>query len=390
LALAQAGTAAAGRAPDPFEDVEEILPERAPPRRVAAPAPDAAAPGSTAPGSTSPGSTSPATGPIAPGLTGPVDWVRDAIGADLSPAPLAMPEGTFVARRPGRIARVGSGHLVFVPDRTAGGTIPVPGEGPMLLLPNQAVGRLESALGASTLERVVLSGEVTVYGGRNYLLLSAFSRAETSETTPEAAPTAAAAPAAAQDGASASPAAADARSQDSGSIADDPDVAALLAELDASGPLRGIAPLPTAPLPTAPQAVAAATGAASGAASGVGSSAAAPASAAGTEPTRSSGADQAPVEGTYLVRRTGRLAMLASGALAIVFDNDQDTAGTSADAPLTLLPCRLLAGLEQAVGTRGDGQELIVSGRVFTFGQRGYLLPTLFQRPSRVGIDPVQ
>lgn len=88
-------------------------------------------------------------------------------------------------------------------------------------------------------------------------------------------------------------------------------------------------------------------------------------------------------EGEVLFRRRARMARQAAGEWAIVFDNDLDAGGRQ---PLIPLPCLALEELERSVSAAEDGIVVEVSGRVFTYAYRGYLIPTLVvrERPSDV------
>lgn len=78
-----------------------------------------------------------------------------------------LPEGTFVVDRPGRLVLEGEWwSFVF---ESADGTS---NERPLLLLPNQQVELMEQTSASGTRSVVfIVSGEVTSYHGRNYLLV---------------------------------------------------------------------------------------------------------------------------------------------------------------------------------------------------------------------------
>jgi len=280
------------------------------------------------------------------GLTAGKDWQRalsDAIGADAPPASLR--EGTFIVDRPGRLVPAPNDRLIFVPDQDER----LAGEGPVLLLPCAALGRMERRLIGDP--RVVLSGEVFVAHARAHLMIVdfAFERAVQTPSEDEPAPDA-------TDPDAQEPGAAD----DGVGIEDDPEVAALLRELGGNEPgarRRRIEalddPRADASLATAP-------------------------------PTLAHGVR----EGTILIRRAARLDRAGDGAWRVVFDND-DPGGADALA-LTLLPCRLSESMEQTAIRRGPETRMLVSGRVYVHERRGYLLPTFVQYPREGDIEPWQ
>lgn len=283
-----------------------------------------------------------------PGLTGGIDWLHELTPSGLSvPEPVLLPEGTFLRQRMGRIVRVDGGLAVFIPDpdeRT-------PGEGAMLLLPNRTLSRLLAAMGDRDEITMVLSGEVLVYHARNYLLASTFVRVHGNpadaepDADPEDGP---------QDGVAAGPQA---------SLVDDPEVADLLKELDSDAAPAG---------------------------RGLGLEAA---GMNDTQPRRGTGA--APVEAVGpsvpdaepLVRRRGRLVRQPGGAWAIAFDASARGA-PEIDEPLTLVPCRLLMQIEGWAMRDAEAADVLVSGRMYVFGNRTYLLPMLVQRQQRGAVDP--
>lgn len=199
--------------------------------------------------------------PPYPGLTGSLDWYRVHADETLRiNEPKLLPEGHFLSRRHGVVRVTRTGHRVFVPDPAER----LPGEGPMLLAPAQALDRLEAALADAEDTPIVLSGEVLVYHGLNYLIPTAFARASEIESAPEA-------------------------EAEAASLDDDPEIEALIGEIEraAENLPRGIDER-SALAPVSPQNLLA--------------------------------------EGTYLSRRRGRLVRLGTGAWIIAFDGDIDTA----------------------------------------------------------------
>ena len=83
-------------------------------------------------------------------------------------------------------------------------------------------------------------------------------------------------------------------------------------------------------------------------------------------------------EGTLIAWRRGWMTREPGGAWEFTFAPDAD--GLE-DPPVVLLPCLLLERLEQRVEQTSRRQALLVSGRVYRYGRRNYLLPTAFQVP---------
>ena len=89
-------------------------------------------------------------------------------------------------------------------------------------------------------------------------------------------------------------------------------------------------------------------------------------------------------EGELLIRRRGRLARLAGGEWAFTFDNDAD----AGDVPLVLLPCQMMQRVENVGGSETSSVEL--SGRVYAYEGRRYVLPTLFRVLPASDLEPLQ
>ncbi len=66
----------------------------------------------------------------------------------------------------------------------------------------------------------------------------------------------------------------------------------------------------------------------------------------------------------------------ASGDWRATFDTGTDNA--SNDPPMTLMACQTLARLEVLSRSAREGLTVTLSGRVYVFEGRNYLLPTLF------------
>lgn len=282
-----------------------------------------------------------------------------------------LAEGTFLTARTGTLLTSPSGHRVFVPDKESRRV----GEGPMVVLPSRTLARLDIATSRLEEPRVALSGQILVFGGRNLLLPTAYRvltdapPASGVDTTTEPRP--GVSPRPGTPSPEPEPSTGDAQ-PDAGSAADDPDVASLFDELDSPTAPRGLQPPTESPdesdTPLGPDGRPDAP----------------------SIPDDTVVAESHQPEGTSIVRRRGRLVRLPDGAWAVVFDNDHD-GGADADPPLTVYPCRVLTRLVPMAERSGDSLELLISGRVYAYGSRRYILPTLFQRPARgTGVDPHQ
>lgn len=274
-------------------------------------------------------------------------------------------EGIFIVKQRGELLVARTGDIVFVPASDA----PARTARPMVLLPCQTLSRLESAAGlradaptAAPADRVpvVLTGQIMVYRQREYLLPSVFQvesrRAET-PSPPRNQETRT------QDPDRASPAQSD-RGPDS---ARDREVEGFIQELEDRRTLnRGLSRDMARVVPEP-----------------------APGSADGSPSADQSKAVWTLPEGTVITARRGRLVRLRDGAVGIAFDNPAATpgGGRRTEAPMALLPCQLTQRLEEVVGGRGDRAAIEISGRVFAYGGRNYLLPTMYQvlPPTDVG-----
>lgn len=240
------------------------------------------------------------------------------------------PEGSFITARPGRVLITPMQDVIFVPD------VSEKPEPPMVLLPCELLARLTSALAAMPDAVVTLTGQVYVYHDRHYVLPTAFA-VGSRQATPPAEPQGATPPPAA-------PAAGPAS-------LDDAAVKDLIKDLESR---------------RTPQRTLDTTSRGSGQEEAV-------------ELTR---------EGTFLMNRRGRIIRRPEdGRFAAAFDND---AGSPAPGAMTLMPCRVLEGLERLAAWRGENTPFVMSGRVYQHNGRNYLLPIL-ARPVRPGdIRPLQ
>lgn len=291
------------------------------------------------------------TSPIRPGLTGGESWadlLESAWPGVIEPS--LRGERTFVNQLRGTVIRGPGETRIFVPTPDAD----APPTRAMLLLPCMVLERFDSYLFAGQ-DRVpvLLTGQVFLYGGRNYVLPTSFRRAFGQ-------------PAAQADQVAETPARSQAELEksdpteaESGSdgIDDNPDVAALMAELEMRSPL-------TRPAPAGP---------------------------ASTGRERSRGEESSPDlivgnDGTYLAARRGRVVRSPNGTWSFILDNGRP----SSRVAFTLLPCRTLEGLERQSLRDGDASAGLMSGRVYTYMGNHYLLPTLYQQERRDWVHPLQ
>ncbi len=93
-----------------------------------------------------------------------------------------------------------------------------------------------------------------------------------------------------------------------------------------------------------------------------------------------------PPPGAVMLSRRGWMVREAGGAWSWVFDADAEGL---ADPPMILLPCRLLQRMEQHPQRSRAHAPMVISGRVFHYHGRRYLLPTSFQIPhDRTTLHP--
>lgn len=91
-------------------------------------------------------------------------------------------------------------------------------------------------------------------------------------------------------------------------------------------------------------------------------------------------------EGAAIISRRGQLTRDPSGGWRFVFDAD---ATGLVDPPVRLLPCLLLEELENFARHNGSGAAILISGQVYLYGGRNFLLPTVFRVPrERTNITP--
>ncbi len=250
--------------------------------------------------------------------------------------PPLLPEGSFIVRTRGVLLMTdwGAHIFAFAPDESGSRMRP------MVVLPGDTLGRMETAARSTgpinpassgrvlVIGHFLVTGQVTVYRGRNCLSPTSFSLADEvpSVSTPPAAQ-------------ATTPPSQPARPPET-----DPEIDALITDLEA---LR-TTPRPSAPIPD--------------------------------RRAWNAGADESLIpEGTAIARRKGRLVRSGRGEIAVAFDTGPEG---REDPPLTLLPCAATEGLERAVVRYGDNTPFEFSGRVFTYQGRNYLLPLMYVAES--------
>lgn len=254
------------------------------------------------------------------------------------PTPPLLAEGSFIVRRRGVLMATDWGaHLfAFAPG--------VEGERarPVAVLPCETLRRMESAAGAASdpaafsasRVRVVgtflLTGQITAYRGRNYVLPTAFSLTEEIAPVPRTDPDASVSPPTARP-------------------EEDPEISELIADLEELRSAPRGAPIARAPGPGAES----------------------PALLA---------------DDTLVPRRRARMVRTGRGEAAFAFDVGEP--GTL-DAPMILLPCAATEGIERAAARAGDGAIFDISGRVFQHQGRNYFLPLMYVAETSRNVKPL-
>ena len=102
---------------------------------------------------------------------------------------------------------------------------------------------------------------------------------------------------------------------------------------------------------------------------------------------RSAAEASAPMrEETIITWRRGRVSRDSLGAWTVIFDADAEG---RADPPMVLLPCLLLERLERYATQGSRYAPVLISGRVYTYRGRNYLLPSVYRAPrERTQLTP--
>jgi hypothetical protein len=90
-------------------------------------------------------------------------------------------------------------------------------------------------------------------------------------------------------------------------------------------------------------------------------------------------------EGTFLSRRRGSLFKASTGDLVFIPERDRKGKGES---PMVLLPCQTLARLEASPDVATPNTTVILSGEVFVYFDRQYLLPSAFAFGTTPKLSP--
>lgn len=90
-------------------------------------------------------------------------------------------------------------------------------------------------------------------------------------------------------------------------------------------------------------------------------------------------------EGTLLSSRNGRMVRGQGGEWLLVFDASADSV---VDPPMVLMPCLNLMAMERVAERGGESVTFSVSGQVFVYRGRNYLLPTMYVVNRRGELTP--
>lgn len=278
-----------------------------------------------------------------------------AVGAttDVENAPWGalLSEGTFITGARGKPVRGKSGTWYLIFDARergpAGQSLP-----PMVLLSNLNLAAMERlAPRMQEGENIIVSGQVFLYAGLNYLL----------PTTPPIVEQAAAAPAQSTTPATTTPAAkpegtAETKPATEGAgektaPSNEPSIEQIIEQLDrAVGSSRRV---------DLPKMLSHESGVDASDALGAG------------------GASAPSVPGGFLTSRKGRVVRDNDGQTVFVFDSGASI-GSSREGPMVLLPCLNLMRMEYTAATQGEKATYTVSGDVFVYRGNNYLLPRMF------------
>lgn len=268
----------------------------------------------------------PASGTGEPALTpspAPGAVVPGLSDNDLRPARGGLVrEGAFLPNRRGRMVPGDHGGWVFIFDADENGQA----EPPMQIQPCQRLTEMQRIVEAKTgTQTFLLSGVAHVFEGANHIMPLMFTTLASEELTSQPAPP--------------PPAAAGA----------DPSVEELLKSV-------GSSPAPAARAP----------GSGSGAMSSRGS---APA-------TGGNDGSKLVREGTMLTSRRGRVER--GGETGWVFSIENDTDMKSGSTQFSLMRCRNLETIARLGQARRAGLVITLSGTVYTYGGRNFVLPSMF------------
>lgn len=296
---------------------------------------------------------------VVPGQPSAADAVPGLGRRDLAGGGGLIREGAFLVDRRTVIIEAPTGEFIAV-----FGTAPE-SDPPMVLLPGRTLSGIEQLMRASPSRiSATISGEVTAYEGRNYLMPTLYRL----ETTDSAQPQTPEAMADSRQRPEDDPIdQAQSQEEEAAGVAppntdptQDPRVEALIRDLE-SGRARAPIERPTRGF-DAPE---------DRRVNGAGRLGAAGGREMDAEAEQAGGM----AEGTLVVRERGRLERQAGGRLAFVADGDLDSPPRPA---MLLLPNGRLQALDRLVAQRGLAVEVRLSGRVYRSGQTVLLLVNSF------------
>ena len=82
-------------------------------------------------------------------------------------------------------------------------------------------------------------------------------------------------------------------------------------------------------------------------------------------------------EGQFVINRRGRLVSGQSPNQTLF--NFESDARTTTEAPMVLIPCKMLESMEDYVRQRGDHLVFVLTGQVFEYRGTNHLLPTIMR-----------
>ena len=261
-------------------------------------------------------------------------------------APLRS-EGTFLTLKRGSMLNLPGGERVFVYHKDEKGQR----ERPMVLVPSQTLQRMEQIAQDRTEPPIfVVSGQVFVYQGVNYLLPTNYRIASGESEAPVADPPK-----------TVPKPAVPAKPPTERPTLSDPAVQDLIHELERqreasrASEARAARPDPEKK----------------------------------AETTRPAAESALIPEGQTVVRRRGRLIRSDAGDWAFVFDRGlSGEAGT--DRPLIVTPTLNLQRMEAWVAKQGETATFELSGRVLAYQGRNYIVPTMYQVYTPNDLEPRQ
>ncbi|MBN8643704.1 MAG: hypothetical protein J0L61_00490 [Planctomycetes bacterium] len=271
--------------------------------------------------------------PVSPPAGSEPRRVEPAGSTPRQPARRLLREGTFLSDRQGWMRPVGADRWAFIFDPADGGT-----DAPMALVPSLKLMEMRRIVEARP-ETVTfkVSGRVTVFKGRNYLLVTFFTSvadAPEADSNPSLTP---------EQEEQARRAFDDMMGRDP---SEDANADALVRSVDRATPNQSARPAPSKPrTPDAP-------------------------------------ADASLVrEGVMMSSRRGRVLRANTGELVFAPDSAPTRAGSAPAAhatPLRLIPCLNLQEMERLMQSHPASLQFELSGPVYVYEGRNYLMPSMY------------